>query len=207
MQNNVVSLSKAASDAKQKAVLSASSLAPELPVRLGSTPRTSFRGHADIFGRLVEDHDKHRALIAMIGETSGASEQRKKLFKELVRDIKAHAAAEEQALWSTVMRNPTTTDQARHAVSEHQELEDMLADLAARDMASSGWLRRFNQMKEEYLHHIKEEEQEQFLAAQKNLTDSEVSEILRLFRVRKQIEKAAAEVEKKIKIKNLSVNN
>ena len=137
----------------------------------------------------------------MIGETSGASEQRKKLFKELVRDIKAHAAAEEQALWSTVMRNPTTTDQARHAVSEHQELEDMLADLAARDMASSGWLRRFNQMKEEYLHHIKEEEQEQFLAAQKNLTDSEVSEILRLFRVRKQIEKAAAEVEKKIKIK------
>ncbi len=27
---------------------------------------------------------------------------------------------EEQALWSTVMRNPQTTDDARHAVSEHQ---------------------------------------------------------------------------------------
>src|SRR3546814_18625289 len=72
----------------------------------------------------------------MIEETEGKSSDRKSLFKELVRELKAHAAAEEQALWSTVLRDPEATDFARHAISEHKEIDDMLADLAARDMAS-----------------------------------------------------------------------
>lgn len=136
----------------------------------------------------------------MIEETEGKSPQRKKLFRELVRDIKAHSAAEEQALWSTVMRNPKTTDDARHAVSEHKELEEMLADLAARDMASPAWLRRFKKAKEEYLHHIREEEQEQFLAAQKHLSATDVTYMKRVFVARKRDEKAGAKVEKKIKL-------
>lgn len=201
MNDTDIAKSKSVAESKHRAILNARKLAPELPIRLGSTPKTPFRGRSDIFGLLVEDHDKHRALISMIGETSGASAQRVKLFTELVKDIKAHAAAEEQALWSTVMRNPATTEEARHAVAEHKELDGMLADLAARDMASSGWLRRFNQMKREYLHHIKEEEQEQFVSAQNRLSEAEISEILRLFRVRRKREKATAEVDMKIKLK------
>ncbi|WP_028604409.1 hemerythrin domain-containing protein [Ottowia thiooxydans] len=187
--------------AKAKAVARAKKLVPDLSVRLGSTPATKFRGNPDIFGRLVEDHDMHRALFSMIEETSGTSPERKKLFKELVRDIKAHASAEEQALWSTVMRNPKTTEDARHAVSEHKELDEMAADLAARDMASPAWLRRFKKMKDEYLHHIREEEQEQFLAAQKHLSSSDVTHMKRVFNARKLEEKASVKIEKKIKLK------
>ena len=145
--------------AKASAIAKAKAIAPDLAVRIGSTPRTAFRGDPDVFGRLVADHDRHRALLAMIEETQGASATRRKLFEELVHELKAHAAAEEQALWSSVLRDPRTTDFARHAISEHKEIEDMLADLAARDMSSSGWLRRFAGLKEEYLHHIREEEQ------------------------------------------------
>lgn len=189
---------KTQSETKARAVKKAKHLAPDVPVRLGRTPKTRFRGRVDIFGTLVEDHDTHRALLSMIGETTGASTARKRLFKELVRDIKAHAAAEEQALWSTVMRNPKTTEDARHAVGEHKELDKMLGDLAARDMASPGWLRRFEKMKEEYLHHIKEEEQEQFLAALKHLSSTDIAYMKRVFNARKRAEKATAKVEKKI---------
>lgn len=187
---------KAASIAKAKAI------APALAARIGSTPKTTFRGDPDIFGRLVEDHDRHRALLAMIEETQGDSEDRHALFEELTRELKAHAAAEEQALWSSVLRDPATTDDARHAIAEHKEIDEMLADLAARDMGSPGWLRRFAGLKDEYLHHIREEEQEQFVAAEEHLSPADLRHMRRVFEQRKKAEKAAAVIEKKIKLKD-----
>lgn len=188
--------------AKAKSIAKAKALAPDLAARIGSTPPTKFRGSPDVFGRLVEDHDKHRALFAMIMETKGKSKDRQKLFKELAKDVAAHAAAEEQALWSTVLRNPKTTEDGRHAVAEHKALDGLFADLAARDMAKGGWLKRFAVLHDEYLHHIKEEEQEQFVAAEKHLTDADLRYMRGVFNRRKREEKAAAVVKKKIKLKS-----
>jgi len=120
---------------------------------------------------------------------------------ELVHELKAHAAAEAQALWSSVLRNPDTTDFARHAIAEHKEIDDLLADLAARDMASPGWIRRFAALREEYLHHIREEEQEQFVAAEEVLSLADRRFMRTVFNRRKQEGKAAAEVERKIRLK------
>ncbi len=188
--------------AKADAIAEAKSFAPDLAARIGSTPKTKFRGNPDIFGRLVQDHDKHRALIAMIEETtSGEPEQRKMLFEEFVKEVQAHANAEDQALWSSVLREPSATDDARHAVAEHKELDKLMADLAARDYSSPGWLRRFAALKEEYLHHVGEEEQEQFVAAEKVLSDKDLKYIQKVFERRKKEEKAAAKIEKKIRLK------
>lgn len=183
------------------AVAMARSVVPDLAARIGSTPATKFRGDPDIFGRLVEDHDRHRALLAMMHDTHGKSPDRERLFDELVHELKAHAAAEEQALWSSVLRNPATTDFARHAIAEHKEIDELLADLAARDMASPGWIRRFAALREEYLHHIREEEQEQFVAAEKALGPADRRYMRTVFNRRKKAEKAAAVVEKKIRLK------
>ena len=186
---------------QKQAVAKARAIAPDLQANIGSTPHTKFRGNPDIFGRLVEDHDRHRALFAMLQDTEPGSPQRKRVFTELVLDIKAHAAAEEQALWSTVMRLPATTEDARHAVGEHKEMDKMLADLAARDMAGNGWLRRVAKVRDEYLHHIREEEQEQFLASEKHLTAADMKYMRGVFNRRKKAEKAAAKVVKKIRLK------
>ena len=97
------------------------------------------------------------------------------------------------------MRNPKTTDAARHAVGEHKELDSLMADVAARDMASSGWLRHFAKLHEKYLHHIREEEQEQFVAAQKHLTPADLRYMKQVFNRRKREEKASATIVKKIK--------
>lgn len=198
----VASKKKSPGKAKADAVAKAKAIAPKRAARIGSTPKTKFRGDPEIFGRLVEDHDRHRALIAMIDDTGGKSPDRERLFVELTKELKAHAAAEEQALWSTVMRDPETTDVARHAVAEHKEIDDLLADLAARDMSSPGWIRRFAALKEEYLHHIQEEEQEQFLAAEKRLSSADTKYMRGVFNQRKKAEKRAAKVEKKIKLKD-----
>lgn len=191
--------STTAKKAKAQGIAKAKRVAPNLAVHIGSTPTTRFRGNPDVFGRLVEDHDRHRALISMIYETTGDSDDRRKLFEEFTREVKAHAAAEEQALWSTVLRSPKTTEDARHAVAEHKQIDDFLADLAARDMSSPGWLRRFDKLKEKYLHHIREEEQEQFVAAQKHLSASDLRHLRGVFTRRKREEKPHVEIKKKKK--------
>lgn len=159
-----------------------------------SKPATRFRCDPAIFGTLVEDHDKHRDLIARLLDTEGASEQRKSLFTELTKEIKGHAAAEEQALWSTVLRNPETTEDGRHAVAEHKEMDDLLDDLAATDMASGTWLTKFKQVKHRYLHHIEEEEQELFPDVEQWLTKNDLSHIDTVFKRRKTAEKSKAKV-------------
>lgn len=188
-----------ARQSKANAVAKAKNIAPDLPALIGSTPATPFRGNPDLFGRLVEDHDRHRALIAMIQESDAKSPVRKKLFLELNRETKAHAAAEEQALWSTVLRDPATTDDARHAVAEHKQIDDLLADLAARDMTAPSWLKRFEKLKEKYLHHIREEEQEQFVAAEKHLSSADINHLKGVFERRKRAEKASVKIKKKLK--------
>lgn len=186
------------SDAKARAVAKAKSVAPNVPARIGATPATRYRGNPAIFGRLVEDHDRHRALLAMIEATQPKDPARKALFEEFVREVHGHAAAEEQALWSTVMRNPETTEYARHAVGDHHKLDKLMADAAARDITSPGWLRHFATLKEEYLEHILEEETEQFLEAEKTLSDKDQRFMRTVFNRRKKAEKASAVIEKKI---------
>ena len=191
-------------EAKAAAIAKARSVAPDVPARIGSTPATKFRGNPEIFGRLVEDHDKHRALLAMIEATSPGDPARRTLFEEFVRDVHGHAAAEEQALWSTVMRNPETTEFARHAVGDHHKLDKLMADAAARDITAPGWLTHFAALKSEYLDHILEEETEQFVEAEKTLTDQDQRYMRGVFNRRKKAEKAAAVIEKKMALKPIA---
>ncbi|HQS95787.1 MAG: hemerythrin HHE cation-binding protein [Novosphingobium sp. 17-62-19] len=195
---------EAPAEAKSKAVAKAKAIAPDVPARIGTTPETDLRGLPDIFGRLIEDHDRHRALLAMIEVTEGKSADREALFEELVYELKSHAAAEEQALWSTVLRNPETTEFARHAVAEHKDIDKMLDDLTARDMGKKKWMERFADLKHEYLHHIREEEQEQFVESEKILTEADRQHMRDVFERRKTEEKARAELKPKLKVEDIA---
>jgi hemerythrin superfamily protein len=48
----------------------------------------------DIYTAITNDHDKHRALLEQIADTSGASDKRKNAWNAFYRDVKSHAAAE-----------------------------------------------------------------------------------------------------------------
>ncbi len=147
-----------------------------------------------IFDVLIEDHQHHRELLDRINETVGKSEERVALFKEFALEAKAHAAAEEQALYSNLMARPDTTDEARHAVAEHHELEERINELAELDMATGGWLTKFRGLKEDYEHHLDEEEEDIFPIAEKELSDAEEQRIRKIFEARKPKEKSKATV-------------
>ena len=129
-----------------------------------------------IFARLKADHDRHRELLGRI-------------------DVTAHAASEEMSLYATMLANPDLRDEAQHSVAEHKEIEDYLTELCEMDFSSSGWLTRFRTMKDRYLHHIDEEEEEMFPAAEKELSDERKKELIRIFEKEKPKEKAKAAAE------------
>lgn len=150
--------------------------------------------HADIFKVLKADHDKHREILDRLHHTRAGDAERAHLFEQLTRELKAHAAAEEQALYSTVMRKPHLTDDTRHSVAEHQEIEEMLNDLAATDLNSEEWDEDFDELSHRYLHHINEEEDEHFPEFAEELTDGDREWIANVFERRKPVEKANAEI-------------
>lgn len=148
----------------------------------------------DIFERLIADHDRQRQLLDKLEQTHGDTPERQELFEKLTLDAKSHAAAEEQALYSTMMRKPATTDETRHSVAEHHELEEALNDLAATEMSSPAWLAKLKQFKHDYLHHIDEEEDDHFPDFARHLTDDDAQHMRAVFERRKRAEKADAEV-------------
>jgi Fe2+ transport system protein B len=150
---------------------------------------------ARIFEDLKADHHRHRKLLADLAETSGDSADRRKLFEAFRVEVTAHAAAEEMSLYATMLGKPDLRDEAQHSVSEHKEIEDFLGELYEMDMASSGWLVKFKEMRHRYEHHIDEEEEEMFPAAADGLDDAEVKKLAGIFEARKPEEKQRAKDE------------
>ena len=148
-----------------------------------------------IFARLKADHDRHRELLDRIDATHGDSAERRDLFEAFRIDVTAHAASEEMSLYATMLATPDLRDEAQHSVAEHKEIEDYLTELYEMDFASSGWLTRFRTMKDRYLHHIDEEEEEMFPAAEKELSDERKKELIKIFEKEKPKEKAKAAAE------------
>ena len=145
-----------------------------------------------IFARLKADHDRHRDLLAQIDETHGDSPERERLFEAFRVEVTAHAASEEMSLYATMLAKPDLRDDAQHSVSEHKDIEDMLTELFEMDFASTGWLTRFRTMKDRYLHHIDEEEEDMFPAAEDGLSDAKKKELAAIFEKEKPKEKEKA---------------
>ncbi|WP_332816768.1 hemerythrin domain-containing protein [Sphingopyxis sp.] len=145
-----------------------------------------------IFARLKADHDRHRKLLDRIDDTHGDSPDREKLFETFRVEVTAHAASEEMSLYATMLGKPDLRDDAQHSVAEHKEIDDLLTELYEMDFASTGWLTRFRTMKHRYLHHIDEEEEEMFPAAEEGLSEAKKKELAAIFDKEKPKEKAKA---------------
>ncbi|NNC47781.1 MAG: hemerythrin domain-containing protein [Sphingomonas sp.] len=138
-----------------------------------------------IFTQLERDHDKHRELLNRIEVTTGASEERKQLFENFRTEVTAHAAAEEETLYSTMLAKPELRHDGQHSVAEHHELDELMAEIADMDPSSPQWMQKFKKLKHDYLHHIDEEEQDMFPAAEEGLTEEKEAELAKKFKERK----------------------
>lgn len=149
-----------------------------------------------IFDRLKQDHDAHRQLLSKLTDAKGEPDRREKLFEQFKVEVTAHAAAEEESLYATMLARPDLREEAQHSVSEHKEIDDYLEELDDLKTDGDAWNRKFEEMKKRYLHHIDEEEEEMFPAAAKELTADEEKKLAAIFAKRKPAELERAEAAK-----------
>lgn len=149
----------------------------------------------DIFSILKSDHDLHRHMLEKIGETVGDTPQRRDLFEAFRIEVTAHAAAEEQSLYATMLGDPELQEDGRHSVAEHKDIDDLLGELQETDMATGAWLTKFKEMRHRYEHHIEEEEEEMFPAAAKEFSKATSEKLGAKFDRRKPAEVKVAEAQ------------
>jgi len=129
----------------------------------------------NIFEALREDHDKQRTLVDLLTKTHGDSDGREEIFQRLKTELENHAAAEERAFYVPLIDSDLTQEKARHSIAEHQEIDELVADLEELDNSSPGWLNTAEKLKEKVTHHLDEEEREVFQMAGKVLSEKEKS--------------------------------
>jgi hemerythrin-like domain-containing protein len=149
-----------------------------------------------IYDAIKKDHDNHRELLATLEDTSGDSETRQKAWEEFYRDVKSHAAAEEETFYSKLISETWGQDSARHSVHEHQQLDDLMEELNEMEMSSPGWLTKFKTLKHDYEHHIDEEEDEVFTRAKEVVGEEDNEKFGARFEERKKEELGLIEEKK-----------
>lgn len=140
---------------------------------------------AKIYRDLKADHDKQRKMLKELGELSGDTKKRQALFEEFRLELQSHAAAEEESLYAEMLGKPELRDDARHSVSEHKEVDDLLGEMMELDFGGDEWEEKFHHMRHRYLHHIEEEEEEMFPAAAKELDAETEKELAETYEERK----------------------
>lgn len=151
----------------------------------------------DIYTAIKHDHDEHRVLLERIADTTGASDDRKSAWNAFYRDVKSHAAAEEETFYSKLISKTWGQDAARHSVHEHQQLDDLMEDLNQMDMSEGAWLEKFKKLHHDYEHHMEEEEGEVFTRAKKVISADEIDGYGKRFLSRKEEEKGLIEEKRK----------
>lgn len=124
-----------------------------------------------IYEAIRHDHDRHRQMLERIAAAAGDLDAREAAWDEFYYDVKSHAAAEEETFYARLMETEDGQDDARHSVSEHKELDDLMEELRELDLSDPSWMQRFAELKHDYEHHMDEEEDEIFSKAKEVLTD------------------------------------
>lgn len=140
---------------------------------------------AQIYQDLKADHDRQRDMLEQLGKLSGDTKQRQALFEKFRLALESHAAAEEESLYAVMLGNPDLRDDARHSVSEHKEVDDLLGEMLQLDFASDEWEEKFYHMRRRYEHHITEEDEEMFPAAAKQLDTATEDRLAEVYEERK----------------------
>lgn len=116
----------------------------------------------DIIELLTDDHNEVDDLFTRYSEADDAAE-RDEIGRQVVHELSVHAAVEEQFVYPLVRvklnRGGLAAD---HAIEEHAEVKQLLADLEKAEAGSAEHASLMDKVASSVRHHVEEEENEVF---------------------------------------------
>ena len=133
----------------------------------------------------------HRKVDDLFAEIENGVGEPKAIFDQIYRELSLHADVEETLFYPELETKSETSEKVQHSYKEHQEVRDLLEELAAGNPGSEVWLTKLNELKESVKHHVEEEETELFPKAEQTLGDARLREIGRKIEKAKTDKQAA----------------
>lgn len=123
----------------------------------------------DIYQRLKADHERQRGVVQAIARATGDLEERHRLLYELYAELDAHAAAEEQTYYATLLTHTRDHERVRLSVADHDAFAALVVELASGGLDGCEWAACFDSLKDKLHRHLDEEETDGFALARRHL--------------------------------------
>ncbi len=123
---------------------------------------------------LVTDHRRMEKLLKELVEATG--DEKGRLFEEVADTLAVHVTIEEKLFYPAVKAG-RTEDILLESLEEHLSIKRVLADLVALSPSDETFDPKLHVLKEQVVHHHKEEEGELFPKVRKLLDHERLSEL------------------------------
>ncbi len=124
-----------------------------------------------VHDEMKKEHEEFRKRVKQIEGAYGA--RKEKLFKELYLEILSHHKAEEATDFKSVLKrgNKEDRDLVLEMIEEHETIDFRFKRCAKTKMTDETWNAKFKVLSEVLLDHLKEEEDEFFKVATREVPD------------------------------------
>lgn len=146
----------------------------------------------ELMETLKKEHDEVKNIMGKLSDGSGRSKSRQALFLKFKEELIPHMKGEEKHLYPALMEKKQARMKAMEAIEEHQAASTVLKSLDKLDMDAENWPAKMKVLKEMIEHHIEEEEEAVFEAAEDSLDEDRLDRIMDSFE--KEKEKARAKL-------------
>jgi len=133
-------------------------------------------GYRGIFRTLKREHGEVSVLMMRIAADRDGT-ARAELFPLIVRELMAHARAEDAELYSLLADHESTCPMVMQLEADHERIEMLLVELASIPMASVNWLVRFRELQRVVHEHVDQEENQVFPRARHIMSPELAEEI------------------------------
>jgi len=149
--------------------------------RAASATLSGYRG---IFRTLKREHGEVSVLMMRIATDRDGS-ARHQLFPLVIRELMAHAQAEDAELYTVLADHETTRRMVMELEADHERIEMLLGELVSMPASGSAWLIRFRELQRTVQEHVDREENEVFPAARHIISPELAEEIDHRYRMEK----------------------
>jgi hemerythrin superfamily protein len=134
-----------------------------------------------IFETLKHEHREVSALFEQIEANRANGQRAEQVFAILAGKLLAHAKGEEQVVYPRFAKLPGLSDLVLEARQEHEIVESLIVKLQTVELDPASWRATVKVLKEEVEHHVKEEENDVFPRARRELDDDAAEELARRY--------------------------
>lgn len=126
----------------------------------------------NLYDALRASHQVQRGLLRSLVRVRDA-QRRQEVFTQLRIELAAHEAAEERALYVPMLMDDAGLDASRHALHEHHQIDELVADLQGLAIEGEAWGKKAAELSEKVHHHLREEEKKFFQVSGKILSEAQ----------------------------------